>query len=168
VTAGVAALGGLGTAYVIGVLALTSCLALVLFGSAPVQAHARIVGLALAGGIGVLLFATVAQIDQLGTPFNGYIEWGFPTPPAVSTGRGLEAAFAAVGLSALALFLAGRFVPRAAPAGSPAAPAEARAEDDGHEVWRRPRAEAEPDVPAPLDLTVGPATPFSQAPDDRV
>jgi hypothetical protein len=170
VTAGVAALGGFGTAYLIGVLALTSCLALVLFGSAPVRTHARIVGLALAGGLGVLLFATVAQIDQLGTPFNGYIEWGFAAPPAASTGSGLEAAFAAAGLAALALLLAGRLAPRAAPLASPTTSAGTQPEGpDGHDVWRRPRREPEPDdVSAPLDLTVGPAMPFSQAPDDRV
>jgi hypothetical protein len=171
VTAGVAALGGFGTAYLVGMLALTACVSLALFGSAAIRVHARVVGLGLAGGVGAVLFATVAQIDQLGTPFNGYLQWGFSAPPEASTGRGVEAAFAAVGLATLALFLATRMPLRTgAAAGTPRTPEAADPRPAAsHDGWRRPRGEPDrAEAAEPSDLTVGPATPFAHVPDDRV
>jgi hypothetical protein len=173
VSGGVAALGAFGTAYLIGAFALTTCVALVLFGRPAARTHARVVGLALAGAVAALLVATVTQLDALGTPFNGYFQ--FPTAPEATVGRGLEAAFAGIGLAALALYLAGRMPAWAA--AEPPAPEPATAVPDAagsgpsasHDGWRRPRPGPDPDeVPAPLDLSVGPAAPFTNSPDDRV
>ena len=62
-------------------------------------------------------------------------------------GRGLWCALAGVGLAMLALYLSGR---------------------SATWTWRRRPAQDEPVIPdQPLELTVGPATPFSTLTDDR-
>jgi hypothetical protein len=166
-TAGVAVLDAFGAAYLLAVFALAACAALVFRGAPAVRRHARLIGLALTAALGGLLIAVSIQLDRLG-PAYGYLTVGWEIPPAVSAGRGLEAAFAGVGLAALALYLAGRpawtgVEPLAA---DPAAADPAR--HATHDGWRRPRGATDTDeVAAPLDLSVGPAAPFAQLPDDR-
>lgn len=165
-TAGVAALGGLGTAFLVGVLALVTATAVVLFGPPAGRRRWRLVGLSLTASVGALLVAIAVQLDQLGSPFNGYFYYPpEQRQPDVSVGRGLQAAFLGVALLGLALLLAGRLLRDDAPDKSDLSP-KVGAEAHPGSRWRarRPRA---PQATAPLDLTVGPAAPFAHSPDDR-
>jgi hypothetical protein len=177
-TAGVAVLDAFGGAYLVGVFALAACTALALLGSPAVRRHARLTGLALSGALGALLVAVSMQLDRIG-PAYGYRTIGWEVEPVVSAGRGLEAAFAGVGLAALALYLAGR-IPgwtgtdqhagaQPARGGAQPMPPGAYPVPPAGNDGRRPRGGTDQDeVPAPLDLSVGPAAPFAQLPEDRV
>lgn len=165
VPAGVSEVGNFGTAYLVGLFAVLSCLSLVLFGSAGVRRNARVVGLTLTGGLVGVLAAAAASLDEAaGRLFYFAPADGFH----VDYGRGLVTAFAAVGLLGLALGAAGR----------PAAPATADDGTAGVDVpdpdfpgttggrsgWlRRRRTTTGPtagDQRSPSDLTVTAAPPF--------
>jgi hypothetical protein len=191
---GVADVANFGAGYLIGLLGVIGSVALVLFGAPATRHNARVLGLALTGGVLVLLVAATTALDQgteqlLLSPDDGL---------EIAYGRGLTMAFLGTAALGLALLLAGRFVqppPAAAGAtappggaapptsgapttGTPAAGAGLPADGSGDWPWRRPGAgrgqPADPahqpdDRPAPTDLTVGPATPFAHPdrPDDR-
>ncbi|MBX7269688.1 hypothetical protein KIF24_29200 [Micromonospora sp. Llam7] len=169
VTSGVSDSGGLGSAYLVGLLALGGTVALALRGTTAVRANARVTGLALAAGVLALLAATVSTLDD--TVRRAFV---YSNDPGfvVEHGRGLLVAFAAVLLFAAALV---RAAPE--PTGARAAPADLPAQPDGapaDPVGRRRRAgrrsgeEAEPDERRPpADITVAPTVPFArEAPPD--
>ncbi|MEV4117333.1 hypothetical protein [Micromonospora sp. NPDC049645] len=154
VPAGVSEVGGFGVGYLVGLLALVCTVALALRGTAAVRPNARLVGLTLAGALLMLLIAATATLNDPGqrnffySPQDGF---------RAEYGRGLVMAFAACVLFAAAL----RLTPPGASAGAPDddRPADAPAP----QIWRRRR---NPDPvndgpPAPIDLTVTPAAPFT-------
>jgi hypothetical protein len=193
---GVADVANFGAGYLIGLLGVIGSIALVLFGAPAIRHNARVLGLALTGGVLVLLVAATTALDQ------GTERLLFAPSEAlqIEYGRGLTMAFLGTAALGLALLLAGRFVQpppdatatgaSATPAGgappasgaptsgTPATDAGPPADRPGDWPWRRPGAgrgqpadlEYQPDGrPAPTDLTVGPATPFAHPdrPDDH-
>ncbi|SIQ53913.1 hypothetical protein [Micromonospora avicenniae] len=148
VPAGVADVNGFGVGYLVGLLGLVCAVALALRGTPTVRPNARVLGLALAGALLVLLTVTASELDDSTRRLFYSPEEGF----RIEYGRGLAMAFVACVLLAAALQLA----PNAAPLDEDA-PAGA--------VFRRRRRSArdEPDdVPPPADLTVQPAVPFAR------
>ncbi|ASW57255.1 hypothetical protein [Plantactinospora sp. KBS50] len=121
VPAGVAEVGGVGTAYLLGTFALVACVALVLAGSPRVRHDARVAGLGLAVALLGLLASAANSLDDVGTRVF------YLTPPEgfqVGYGRGLYAAVLAVLLLGLALLLAAagdRAAPETAPGTAPGA-----------------------------------------------
>jgi hypothetical protein len=175
ITNGVVSFPVVGSAYLIGLFVLVACGTLALFGTGPVQRHARLVGLATAAVLGAVLVTAVANLDQLG----GTVEDFFVNarsaeaedlPVAVAYGRGMYLAFAGVAAATLALYLASARRPAAgdepvATAGpvAPAADPEATTWSGDGDDW--PWRQRETRAPAaaeggPVDLTVEPAAPF--------
>jgi hypothetical protein len=169
--AGINEAGAFGTTYLVGLVALTVAVGLVLFGPPQVRGTARAAGLALAGALVALVLATRMTVARdVAVSFED-------APVAVAYGRGLAAAFLATLLAGSALYLAGRFLPAAAagpaaadPSADPSAdpPADGRRTRGRWPDWsrRRPRSGARADTDdevadAPLDLTVEPASPFA-------
>ncbi|MCZ7421828.1 hypothetical protein O7605_20195 [Verrucosispora sp. WMMA2121] len=153
VTSGVSDVG-LGSAYLVGLLALGATVALALRGTESVRANARVAGLALAAGVLALLATTATALDDT-------LGRGMYLNPEMTVdveyGRGLIVAFVAVGLFAAALLRA-----------SPGA-AEARPEVDGpRRRRRRTPADVAPEGDRPpADITVTPTVPFArEAPPD--
>jgi len=163
---GVADVATFGTGYLIGVLGLISCLALVFFGAPAVRHNARVIGLAgSAGVLGVLVAATL----WLDTLTDRGLMYSQIDGLRIEYGRGLLMAYVGIGGLGLAFLLAGRFITRpTGGAGPPAGSADPEAPGDGAGdsdwPWRRPRPATEPerddDGLAPIDLTVTPAAPF--------
>jgi hypothetical protein len=163
---GVSDAGNLAMAYLLAVLAVVSCTALVLFGSPAIRRNARVIGLALCGAALALLVAVAASLEEVTPGFFVYYGFGDQNQVQVRYGRGLVAAFLAVTALAVALHLAGRSL-RAQPDRT-AIPGAGEAEDSGRggsEIdwpWRRPRTADREDAGAgPIDLTVAPARPFA-------
>ncbi|MBO4208032.1 hypothetical protein [Micromonospora echinofusca] len=164
VPAGVSDVGNFGTAYLIGLLALAGCVALVLAGSRGARHNARVLALTLAGGLLVLLTTAALALDQAAERRLFYpADDGF----RIEYGRGLMMAFVAAVLLGLAAYRADG--PPVSGADGDEGPVSAgTGQTDplpaatGTGGWRRRRAAAEPDdVPAgPADLTVEPTNPF--------
>ncbi|MEU1243731.1 hypothetical protein ABZ388_25540 [Micromonospora parva] len=157
VPAGVSEVGGFGVGYLVGLLALVCTVVLALRGTAAVRPNARLAGLALAGALLALLVAATATLDDPSqrdffySPDDGF---------RAEYGRGLVMAFAACVLFAAALRLA-----PAAPPGAFDPPDEDRSADGpAPRPWRRRRNPdpIEDGLPAPADLTVTPAAPFTR------
>jgi|GEM_PF-3443746 hypothetical protein len=174
---GVAELPTFGPVYVLGVLAATVSLALVLFGSPGIRRNARVAGLAVTGVVLGVLVALAGSLDRV--TVRQWDSFGqFDGLATTEHGRGLVLAFVGTGLLGLALLLAGPFV-RAAGATDPspaagadradtADPADGRPETGPDWPWYRPRAgraSREPtdgeDDGTPIDLTVTPTKPFA-------
>ncbi|NLU78110.1 hypothetical protein HCA58_06860 [Micromonospora sp. HNM0581] len=140
---------GMGSAYLVGLLALGATVALAVRGTDSVRANARVAGLALAAGLLALLVATTTSLDDsLGETmlFNPELTLD------VEYGRGLTVAFVAVGLFVVALL---RAAP--GPVGSAAAPQGSRRGS------RLPLGDAEPEGERPpADITVTPTVPFAR------
>ncbi|SCL45790.1 hypothetical protein GA0070617_0034 [Micromonospora yangpuensis] len=121
---------------------------LALAGTPAVRPNARLAGLALTGALLALLVATAFSLDEPSQRTLFYSpEDGFQ----VEYGRGLVMAFVGCLLLVAALQLSGQATE--APTDSPG--------------WRWPgrRDRPQPDddeLPAPADLTVGPAVPFAR------
>jgi len=165
VASGVAELLTFGPAYLLGILVVTACLALVLFGSPGIRHNARVAGLAAAGVVlGFLIAIATFLSDDASRRWDGY---GQLEGLTTEHGRGLVLAFVGTGLFGLALLLAGPFV-RAAGAATPPPTAGAGTTDAALASdwpWYRPprTRRAEPDDDdreAPIDLTVTPTKPF--------
>jgi hypothetical protein len=163
---GVSEAASFGMAYLIGILGIACCLALILFGTPAVRRNARVLGLAMAGGLlAVLAAATLTLNDTSRLGLYG------PTDDLrIDYGRGLVMAYVGTAVFGLALYLAGRLGQSGpAPAGHPPA---ASADDpdqpaaDGELSWRRGQTAPAPEYDdlegEPLDLTVAPTTPFAQ------
>ncbi|GIG88988.1 hypothetical protein [Plantactinospora endophytica] len=169
---GVADMSGFGTAYLVGVFGVVGCLALVFFGSPRVRHDARVAGLAVAGAVLGVLFATAGSLDTLADRWQMYGQLDGMT---IEYGQGLVMAYVGTGGLGLALLLAGRFVRRSAaepaPAAEPGTPAptgQVPPQEESDWPWRRPRAASAPEVPddddgrpPPIDLTVTPTKPFA-------
>ena len=162
-TSGVAEIGGLGTGYLVGLLALGCAVALALRGAGAARTNARVAGMALAAGALALLAATVSSLEDTARRGMFYPnEVGFE----VEHRRGLLMAFAAVVLLAASLV---RIGPESA--GSPAQPDGSPAESDLSPAesngWRR-RARRRSDTTErdegrpPADITVTPTVPFAR------
>ncbi|MEG3634484.1 hypothetical protein [Micromonospora palythoicola] len=153
VTSGVSDVG-LGSAYLVGLLALGATVALAVRGTESVRANARVAGLALAAGVLALLATTATALDDT-------LGRGMYLNPEMTVdveyGRGLIVAFVAVGLFAAALL-------RASPAAAEAQPGV----DGARRRRRRTPADAEPEGDRPpADITVTPTVPFArEAPPD--
>ncbi|RKN46269.1 hypothetical protein [Micromonospora endolithica] len=143
---GVSELGGFGTAYLVGLLILGCTVMLALRGTPPVRPNARVVGLALAVALLVLLAAAAAH---LGDTDRRALYYGEQEGFAIEYGRGLVTAFVACALLAAALWPR----PSDEPVGEPrGAGRRRRSSDDAEEA----------DLATPADLTVTPAVPFAR------
>jgi hypothetical protein len=175
---GLADMGAFATGYLIGVFALVTCMALVLFGRPAMRDQLRIVGLTVAGVSGALLIGAAVWLDGRSAAIPSTFLIGQQGPIVeLAYGRGLTMAFLGVAGFALALYLAGRLMP--APPAQPAVAAagvdtgpapQAEPVEPVDWPWRRPRVAREPDdvdsdLPPPADLTVGPTAPFLPMPD---
>lgn len=152
VPAGVADVGNFGTGYLIGLLALAGCVALVLFGSPGARHNARVLALTLAGGLLVLLATGALALEQAAERRLFYpADEGF----RLDYGRGLAMAFVAAALLGLAAYRAGGQLDRSHRDGDGAPTRPGR--------WRqRPATTDRDDHAGPADLTVEPAVPFAR------
>ncbi|WP_203702095.1 hypothetical protein [Asanoa iriomotensis] len=148
--------GSLGSAYVLGMVALTVAAVLVLFGPPPARRVVRLAGLTLAAALLPVLVALSMTFAR-----SGYVNFvGAQVDMQLDSGSGIPAAFLALALAGLTLYLAGL-----RPAS--VAPAEAPAQRSPDWVWQPTRpthdeTAAEVAAAAPLDLTVSPARPFTR------
>ena len=148
VPTGVTDLGALGGAFLTGLFPLVATVVLAIFGPPAGRRWVRLAGLSVGGTLLGLLFAITVSLGDESRVMPGLytislednqVEFGY--------GRGLWCALAGVGLAMLALYLSGRAATW---------------------TWRRQPARDEPVIPdQPLELTVGPATPFSALTNDR-
>ncbi|SDY17534.1 hypothetical protein SAMN05444365_101939 [Micromonospora pattaloongensis] len=140
-------IGSFGTTYLVGVLALTGCVALALFGAPAVRRELRVAGLALAGGLLVMLGALLAALHQIMSRYFGV------EALAVRHGRGLVLAFVGVAMLGAALLLARRAPTLPGGGGGsgdePGRPSRRRSDGPGSDSARQP-----------ADLSVTPAPPF--------
>ena len=168
VPAGLADLGALGTGFLAGLFLLAGAVVFVLFGPPAGRPWARLAGLTVAGVEAAVLGALAHDLSSATRSPLGLFAAGMPEEQVNLTyGRGLWCALVGVGAVALALWLAGRHLPTAPPAGD--AP-EAEAADPPEEIWswRRPRTTPDEETPdAPIDLTVTSVSPFTSRSEDR-
>jgi len=169
VSTGLIDLGALGSAYLIGIFPLVAAVVLTLFGPAAGRRWARLGGLCAGGTLLAVLFATTASLGSESRVLPNLVRMQFDKDQIqMAYGRGLWCAAVGVVLAMVALYLADRHQPRvpAPPSGSGDAPPPIA--DEPVWSWRRPpaaREEADPDQA--LELTVGPAKPFTSLGDDR-
>ena len=168
VGAGVSDLGTLGTGYLTGLFALVASVVLTLSGPPAGRRYARLIGLSVGGTLFALLIALAGTLGSHSLIVERIYDLALQGERLeIAYGRGLWCAFAGVLLSAAALYLAGRHLPAVAEtATTPVADAPV-ADTDTTWSWRRPQPADEPEVEAPLDLTVAPAKPFTSLHDDR-
>ncbi|MFU8873335.1 hypothetical protein [Micromonospora sp. SL4-19] len=155
---GVGDVGGFGVGYLIGLLGLSSAVALALRGTGAIRQNVRVAGLGLAAAVLAMLTGAAFALDDSGqrTFFYAQQEEGF----RAEYGRGLVTAFVSTVLFAAALYLSGRVVAEAPDRkdepGDGALPA-----DRGRPERGRRRATGD-ELPVPADLTVQPTTPFAR------
>ncbi len=168
-TTGLVDLGGWAGGYIAGAIVLVGAVTLALFGPRPGRAYARLVAVSTGA---VLVVLVAALIGELADTTFALPDWVILQADedqlAMTRGRGGWCALVGV------LFLAGAAWLAKVPAGrapeSTGGPAAAADEDPDDWPWRRPGgAPQDPDDerPAPLDLSVGPAAPFTALPGDR-
>ncbi|HEX5202698.1 hypothetical protein ACFQS1_22145 [Paractinoplanes rhizophilus] len=160
-------LGALGTGYLVGLFPLVCAVVLTMFGPAAGRRWARLTGMSVAGTMLGLLFATAASLGSQSRPLPDLYKLQFDQDQVqFAYGRGLWCAVIGVLLAMAALYLADRHQP--APAAFTAADALAGGDESAWR-WRRPPAARAEERPAdqPLELTVGPAKPFTSLGDDR-
>jgi hypothetical protein len=159
-------LGALGSGYLVGLFPLVAAVVLTIFGPPAGRRWVRLAGLSVGGTLLALLFATAASLGDQSRPVPGFYTLQFDANQVqFSYGRGLWCAAAGVLLAMVALYLADRRRVTAPAAGG--APPTA-AVDESPWTWRRPPApREEPAADQPLELTVGPAKPFTLQSDDR-
>ena len=169
VTTGLIDLGALGAAYLIGLFPLVAGVVLTMFGPMAGRRWARLGGLCAGGTLLAVLFATTASLGGESRVVPNLYRMQFNKDQIqIAYGRGLWCAAAGVVLAMLALYLADRHQPRVPAPPSDSGDAAPPVADEPVWGWRRPpaaREEADPDQP--LELTVGPAKPFSWQGDDR-
>ncbi|HEX5596121.1 MAG TPA: hypothetical protein VFX61_08935 [Micromonosporaceae bacterium] len=160
---GVAWLDGWSAPYLLGLFAVTACVALVFFGSLGVRDHARIAGLAMSGLLFAVLAAITVDLARVSAAFDGAFSHRLHENLELSYGPGLAAAYIGVLCYAGALLVSGRL--RSVPdseVGRTEVAAEQEAPADEHDwPWRRVRRTTPPaHNHGPLDLAVGPTAPF--------
>ncbi|MEU5563178.1 hypothetical protein [Micromonospora musae] len=148
VPAGVADVNGFGVGYLVGLLVLVGTVALALRGTPAVRPNARVLGLALAGALLVLVAAAAFELDES----TRRLFYSPDAGPRIEYGRGLSMAFVACVLLGVALHLS----PNAAPLDDDAAPAPVFGRR------RRPDRDEPDEAPPPTDLTVQPTVPFAR------
>jgi hypothetical protein len=143
---------GIGTGYLVGVLAVVALTAMAIFGTRQVRHNARVAGMATAAGLLVLLVAATASFEN--TARQRFL-FGPQFEIDARYDLGLTLAYAGAAALGLALYLAARSWGRS-PAPDDGNPGEP---DDAGE--RRPRQGwVEPDESV-RDVTVLPAPPFA-------
>lgn len=147
-------IGGLGAAYLVGILAVAVLAALAFFGTASVRSNSRVAGTAATAGLLALLVAATVSLEDV-------VRRAFFAPSdirlEVDYGQGLVLGYAGTLAVGLALYLAGR------PSAGPAATWDERThgEPDESDQRHRPRrVSAEHDEPV-REVTVLPAPPFT-------
>jgi len=169
VSTGLVDLGTLGTAYLIGLFPLVAAVILAMFGPAAGRRWARLGGFGVGGTLLAVLFATAASLGGESRVVPNIVRMQFDKDQVqFAYGRGLWCAAAGVALAMLALHLADRHRPKTPVPPSESEEAPPPVADDSGWGWRRPpaaREESDPDQP--LELTVGPAKPFTSLGDDR-
>ncbi|GIF25008.1 hypothetical protein Ate02nite_77380 [Paractinoplanes tereljensis] len=156
-------LGAFGAAILVGLFPLVVSVVLTMFGPPAGRRWARLAGLSVGGTLLGLLFALAVSLGGQSrvVPYLYSMSMN-PDQMQIGYGRGLWCAFAGVGFAVLALYLADRHTP------APVADEPAAEEPPAVWSWRRPSGADEQVVPdAPLELTVGPAKPFTLLRDDR-
>ncbi|GIM88587.1 hypothetical protein [Paractinoplanes toevensis] len=163
VPTGLTDLGAFGTAVLVGLFPLVAAVVLTMFGPPAGRRWARLGGLSVGGTMLGLLFALAVSLgDQSRVVPYLYTMSLSPDQLQAGYGRGLWCALAGVCFVLLALYLADRHT-AALVADEPVAE-----EPPAVWSWRRPSAGDEQVVPdSPLELTVGPARPFTSLGDDR-
>ncbi|WP_229067368.1 hypothetical protein [Actinoplanes sp. DH11] len=141
-------LGGIGAAYLVGLVLLVTGVVLTLFGPEPGRRYARLAGFSVGG---VLLAVLLAVVHMLGAESVlisriASVGLGPEQQPDFAYGRGIWCALAAVTAALVALWLVDRR--------ANTAPRQARPVED-----------VVPDTP--LELSIAPAEPFAQFPGDR-
>lgn len=160
-------LGAFGTAFLVGLFPLVFAVVLTMFGPAAGRRWARLGGLSVGGTLLGLLFATVTSLggESRTLPTIAALQFD-QSQVQVAYGRGVWCAVAGVLLAMAALYLADRHQPVV-----PSAPASAETpvvSDEPAWRWRRPPSPREEQpTEQPLELTVGPAKPFTSLGDDR-
>ncbi|MEO3746007.1 hypothetical protein [Plantactinospora sp. B5E13] len=171
-TSGVGQMSTFGTGYLVGVLGVLGCLALVLFGTPGLRHNARVAGLAGAGAVLAILAGATGSLDSIA--LDRWQVYGEIDGLVTEHGRGLILAYVCTGILGLVLLLAGRFVPapgadRPAPTTAGTSTSAGTTDADQPEQsdwpWRRPRPAGRPEPDddgrgAPIDLTVTPTRPF--------
>ena len=159
---GVTDSGALGAGYLIGLFPLIAALVLTVFGPPAGRRYARLAGLSVGGTLAGVLFALYSSLGEQSRLFTDvYLIAADSDHIRVAYGRGLWCAFGGVALMLFALYRAGLGAP---------APAVGAAEGDPGAIWswRRPPASEQENGPdEPLELTVGPTTPFNPRGGDR-
>ncbi|HEX6970071.1 MAG TPA: hypothetical protein VF174_14850 [Micromonosporaceae bacterium] len=154
---GIAELVGWSSAYLLSVLMVTVCVALVLFGPAAGREHVRVAGLAASGVLAGVLTAIVFYLHKHTAVVQQPLLLPWDEQLELLLGRGVSVAFVSVGAYALALLLAPS-------ARSPERVGVRDEENPAHAGSdRRPPPTQASDTEAtsdPFDLTVGPSTPF--------
>ncbi|GAA2636077.1 hypothetical protein [Paractinoplanes durhamensis] len=144
-------LGAFGTAFLVGLFPLVAAVVLTMFGPPAARRWVRLTGLSVGGTLLALHFALTVSIgEQSRVVPNLYTISLEPDQVDIAYGRGLWCALAGLVLAMIALYLTDRH-----------GPADAW-------TWRRPPAVPESTAhEEPLDLTVGPAKPFTLLGGDR-
>ena len=151
-------LGAWGGGYLVGLFLLAGATVLAMFGPPAGARYARLVGLSTGGVLIAMLTALASTLDdrtRVGAIFIFPVSEDQIRP---SYGRGIWCALFGVAVAMLALYLAGRQQRTGPPTDPPGW------------SWRRspPAAEDDEWPPAePIELTVGPATPFTSLTEDR-
>ena len=160
-------LGALGGGYLVGVFLLAAMTVLTMFGPPAGRQYARLTGLSAGGTLlGVLLAIANSLGGQSRIVSRLYTLQVEGEQLQLAYGRGLWCAFVGVLLAGLALYLAGRHLTPVPAAAESSAESTAATTDTWS--WRRPSGPVEErPVDEPLELTVGPATPFTSLSDDR-
>jgi hypothetical protein len=149
---GLGQLGGWGAGYLAGLFLLGAAVALTLFGPRPGRAYGRIVALTSAGMLVVLLAAVGRELGATSFALHPVLGAFERDQFTVVRGRGVWCAVIAVALLLLATVLAGR----------------ANGTDEPPDRRWRPAEDDDADEPAgPLELSVGPATPFQASAGSR-
>jgi hypothetical protein len=160
-------LGALGTGYLVGLFPMVLAVVLTMFGPAVGRRWAKLGGMSVGGTLLALLFATITSLGgESRTLPDLYTAQLDQDQVQFAYGRGVWCAVAGVLLAMVAIYLADRHQPV-----MPSPPASVEApvvSDEPAWRWRRPPSPREEQpTEQPLELTVGPAKPFTSLRDDR-
>ncbi|MFF5081985.1 hypothetical protein ACFY36_33460 [Actinoplanes sp. NPDC000266] len=157
IAANIGDLGALGTGYLLGLFLVIPAMVLTMFGPPAGRRYARLAGLSAAGTAFGLLIALAAELSDRSGAIDRVYEIALDGDQiTLAYGRGIWCALAAMALALASLYLAGRYLGRAATVDDDEVPGPVEPWS-----WRRPVATDDKQPDAPLDLTVAPAKPFT-------